>query len=253
MHLKLGSNSDQSGIFHAIDPRARIVVAVAFAFVCVLSDSFPALLVACSLSVSMAAWAKLGLLATLKRLAAMDMFMLYLLVFLPFSIPGESMLQIFGFSASWEGLDKAIKITLKANAVVLMLFASISNLSMSALGSAMSSLKVPNKLIQLLLFTTRYLSVINEEYRRLRRSMQARAFVMGFNWHSWKTIGYLIGMLLVRSMDRSQRILNAMKCRGFNGVFISYYPMHWQRLDWIYCTCISILLVAISLLNYFSL
>ena len=29
--------------------------------------------------------------------------------------------------------------------------------------------------------------------------------------------GYLIGMMLVRSLERSERILAAMKCRGFTG------------------------------------
>jgi cobalt/nickel transport system permease protein len=37
------------------------------------------------------------------------------------------------------------------------------------------------------------------------------------NGHSYRAIGYLVGMLLVRSFDRSERVLAAMKCRGFRG------------------------------------
>jgi cobalt/nickel transport system permease protein len=36
---------------------------------------------------------------------------------------------------------------------------------------------------------------------------------------SYRAVGQLVGMLLVRSVDRSQRILTAMKCRGYEGRF----------------------------------
>ena len=39
------------------------------------------------------------------------------------------------------------------------------------------------------------------------------------NGHSYRTFGYLVGMLLVRSFDRSERVLAAMKCRGFRGQY----------------------------------
>ena len=39
------------------------------------------------------------------------------------------------------------------------------------------------------------------------------------NRHTYRAYGYLVGMLLVRSLDRSERIVAAMKCRGFRGRF----------------------------------
>ena len=37
--------------------------------------------------------------------------------------------------------------------------------------------------------------------------------------HTWNSFGWLFGMLLVRSFERSERIHAAMKCRGFSGRF----------------------------------
>jgi len=244
------SAGPNQSLVQKVDPRARIVCTVLFAFAVVLSDQLIALIFALVMSILMACFAKLTVAKTLKQLAAMDMFMLYLLLMLPFTVPGDSFMTLLGFSASWQGLEQGIKITLKANAVVLMLFATVTNLPSSALGSALQALKVSNKLIQLLLFTLRYLSVIADEYQRLRRSMRARAFVMRFNWHSWKTIGNLIGMLLVRSIHRSQRILKAMKCRGYNGQLISYLPMRWQPLDSGFCGTMALLTAAITAVNF---
>jgi cobalt/nickel transport system permease protein len=46
-----------------------------------------------------------------------------------------------------------------------------------------------------------------------------RGFRPGVNRHTYRSFGYLAGMLLVRSLDRSERIVAAMKCRGFRGRF----------------------------------
>jgi cobalt/nickel transport system permease protein len=61
--------------------------------------------------------------------------------------------------------------------------------------------------------------------------MRARAFVAGSNRHTWRSLGWLLGMLLVRSLERSRRILAAMKCRGFSGRFYLVNPNVWHRRD----------------------
>lgn len=241
--------SGNDSLVSKIDPRARIIATLIFAIAVVLSDGFLALCLALLFSVSMACAAQLKLVTTLKKMAAMDAFMLYLILILPFSVPGDTFVVLFGYAASWQGLFKGLIITLKANAVVLMLFANVSILPSTVLGSALTSLKVSNKLIQLLLFTMRYLHVIYDEFHRLRRAMRARAFVMKFNWHSWKSIGYLIGMMIVRSMHRSQRVVGAMKCRGYQGQFVSYHPLFWQGKDTQYCVFMAVMIVAILFLN----
>ena len=82
------------------------------------------------------------------------------------------------------------------------------------LGHALGHLHVPRKLAHLLLFTVRYLDVLDREYRRLRAAMKVRSFRPRMSLHTYRAYGYLVGMLLVRSFDRSERMLAAMKCRG---------------------------------------
>ena len=68
----------------------------------------------------------------------------------------------------------------------------------------------------------RYIEVLDCEYRRLRTAMKARGFRLRCDLHTWRSVGYLFGMLLVRGIERAERILAAMRCRGFQGHF---YPM----------------------------
>ncbi|MEH6443057.1 MAG: cobalt ECF transporter T component CbiQ [Oceanospirillaceae bacterium] len=247
----MGSSNplQQNTFIEHIDPRARICCALLFAIVVVLSEQLLPLLIALSSAVFCAYQAKLAVKHTLKRLLAMDMFMLYLLILLPFTVPGDAFMHLFGLAASWQGLEQGVQITLKANSVILMLFSLVSNLSHSALAGALSALRVSEKLIQLLLFTLRYLTVIEQEYQKLRRAMRARAFVMKFNWHTWKSIGYLIAMMLLKSVQRSERVVKAMKCRGYNGKLNHYYVWHWQRLDSVFCVAMFGLALLITILN----
>ena len=203
----------------SIDARMRIVCAGLFALVVVSSVKFLPVLVGLVCALLFVKIAKLDIKSSLRRVITMDFFMLMLICVLPFTTPGEPMFHLWGFAASWEGLMHALLITAKANAVLLMLFSLVATMSANTFGHALAHLKVPDKLVHLLLFMVRYLDVIGQEYKKMRRAMQARAFVLGFNRHTWKSIGYLFGMLLIRAVERAERILAAMKCRGFRGRF----------------------------------
>ena len=120
---------------------------------------------------------------------------------------------------SRESLRLAATIALKANAAVLAVAALIGTMDAVTLGHALAHLYVPRRLVQLLLFMVRYFDVLSREYARLRAAMRVRCFRPRMKMHSYRTIGYLVGMLLVRSFDRSERVLAAMKCRGFRGQY----------------------------------
>lgn len=214
-----------------IDARVRVVCAGLFASVVVSSVKFLPVLMGLFCALMLLKIAKLDMKSSLRRVIAMDFFMLMLICVLPFTTPGEPMFYLFGLAASFEGLLHALLITAKANAVLLMLFSLVATMSASTFGHALAHLKVPDKLVHLLLFMVRYLDVIGQEYKKMRRAMQARAFVMGFNRHTWKSIGYLFGMLLIRSVERAERILDAMKCRGFCGRFYLNDEMQLVRAD----------------------
>ena len=237
-------------LIDGLDPRVRVVSAFLFALIVVLSEQFSVLICGLLVALLLVKLAHLNLKRTLRRVIAMDMFMIFVIVMLPFTTPGRAMFSIAGFPASIEGLLHALRITLKANAVVLMLLSLVGTMSATTLGHALAHLKVPDKLVHLMLFTVRYLDVIGQEYKRMRRAMQARAFVLRTNGHIWRSIGYLVGMLLVHSLERSERIIAAMKCRGFNGKFYLLDDMRLQRLDYQYAMLWSLLMVLLTGLNW---
>lgn len=204
-------------LLDSIDPRTRIVAASVFAVVMVAASGMATLACGLLVAVGLMVLARLPARQTLKRMAMMDGFIVVMLVMLPFTVPGDPIFTLFGFPASWQGLRQAVEIALTANAVILALMALVGSMEPVTLGHALHRLKVPEALVYLLMFTVRYVEVLQAEYLRLRIAMKARGFRAGNNRHTYRTFGYLIGMMLVRAIERSERILAAMRCRGFTG------------------------------------
>jgi cobalt/nickel transport system permease protein len=67
--------------------------------------------------------------------------------------------------------------------------------------------------------TYRYVFLLIDEFARLRIALRVRGFRNRANLHSYRTIGQVAGTLLVRSHERSERVAQAMKSRGFDGEF----------------------------------
>jgi cobalt/nickel transport system permease protein len=206
-------------IVHRLDGRLRVVAAVVLTVAAALAGRFEALALALAAGAALAVLARLPAGATLKRLGSLNAFMLLLAVVLPVTMGQTAIFRLGAVAYTREGLLRAAGIAVKANAIVLMLTALLSTLEPIELGRAMSRLRVPGKLIHLYFFTVRYLDVLHHEYDRLRRSMRVRCFRPRMSRHTYRSLGYLVGMLLVKSLDRSERIVAAMRCRGFTGRF----------------------------------
>ena len=215
----------------ALDPRARIIAVAVFAVAVVTLNSFWALGLSLLVSVFSLVFSSQPLRKTLVRMASMDGFILLILVMLPFTMPGETWFTLWGFVASWDGLWRALQIALKANAIVLALLTLVGSMEAITLGHALHRLKVPETLVQLLLFTVRYIDVLRDEYLRSRVAMKARGFRPSNSIHSYKLFGYLVGMMLIKAMERSERVLNAMKCRGFSGKWPHLDQMRFKPID----------------------
>lgn len=217
-----------------LDPRTRLIAALLFTLAEVLVPSLAAQILGLALALALAALARLPLRATLRRLLGLEGFMLAVLALLPFTQPGHPVVTLWGWEGSAEGLRQAAAIAVKANAVAVALFALAGTLDTATLGHTLARLGVNERFVHLFLFTTRYLSLLQEEYARLRLAMRARAFRPASGLHCWRAYGHLFGMLLVRSLERAERIDAAMRCRGFTGRLPSlrdHDAAHPGRLD----------------------
>ncbi len=94
---------------------------------------------------------------------------------------------------------------------------------------AMRKYGVPGIIVATLAFMYRYLFLVWDELDRMRNARQARTFGRPTLGQRWKYGTQLIGMLLVRSLTRSERIYGAMCARGWNGTVHHWEPESVKR------------------------
>ena len=99
---------------------------------------------------------------------------------------------------------------------------------MHRLGAGLEQLGVPRVFVMQLLFLYRYLFVVFDEAVRIMRGVVLRANGMGSL--RLRVYGSLVGQLLLRSMDRADRVYRAMVARGYDGeVRLLLRPqLRWQ-------------------------
>lgn len=223
---------------HALDPRCRVIACLVLSLVAALAQGFgaPLIVLGAGLLLTALSGASFGL--VLRRAAAINAFILFLWLVLPVSTPGTPVWRGLGLTVTREGLDLALLVTLKANAVFLCILSLLATIPAPALGRAMTGLGAPAKFSFLFVFTYRYLHVIAEEYDRLITAARLRGFVPATDRRTYRTYAALVAMVLVRSYDRSQRVYQAMLLRGFAGVFPSLDRFEARKRDVVFLCCV---------------
>ena len=206
-----------NSLVHRCDPRVRIIVAIALSIAIALAHSIEAQVFGLGVALGLAIAARLPLRETLLRLVPLNCFLALLWILVPLTANDASSVDFRPFDISVSAVWHVLGITLRANAIVIIATALIATLEVVEFGRAMHALGAPPKLVTLLLFTVRYTAVLRGEYTELRRAMRVRCFTPRTNLHTLRSLGNLVGMLLVRGFERSERVLMAMKCRGYTG------------------------------------
>lgn len=208
-----------TSVFHRLDARVKIVVVVAWSVLLASLTSLQAALGGLAVSLVLIFIARWPWRNLLKKLTVVNFFIVFMWLMLPFSFstPGRVVASWGFLEVTQEGLELALLLTIKANAILIAVIALMSSSHLFVLAAAGRELKMPEKLVNLFLLTTRYFEVIFQEFQKLRLAMKARGFANRLNMHTCRSFSSLIGSLLVRSFERADRVHRAMLCRGYTG------------------------------------
>lgn len=114
---------------------------------------------------------------------------------------------------------------------------------------AMRRVHVPSFLTTQLEMVYRYCGTLLDEVQQMRRARISRGY--GRKSMTLRLWGPLIGQLFIRSVDRAQRVHQAMICRGFTGSMPDYTSSRsrWTRTDSIYLAAWSVAFILLRFLN----
>lgn len=215
-----------TSLIHRLDPRTRIIAAIVLSVATALCDNLYLAGIYFFIALVLIMAAQLNRMDVARRLKPLFWFLLMIWIILPLTFDGEAVARFYGMEITAPGIVLCCKITVKSITILLVFTALIATMTIASLGNGLHRIRVPDKMVFLILMSYRYISVIEEEYKRLLRAARFRGFVPGTNLHSYKTFAFLAGMLFVRASLRAERVHKAMLCRGFNQKFhtLDVYP-----------------------------
>jgi cobalt/nickel transport system permease protein len=225
-----------------LDPRAKVLMISGFSVAVALFQRLFPVIPAFFVALLLLWLSRMPARVAFRRLLVVNGFIFILWVFLPFTVEGKALFRVGPLVATREGLVYSALITAKGNAILVSVMALVASTSVFDVGRALRRLYVPEKIALLILFTYRYLDVIQLEYQRILRAIRVRGFNPGTNLHTYRTYAYVLGMLFIRSYDRGERIRAAMVCRGFSGKFYDLSALVFKPADWL---AMSFMLMAI--------
>ena len=218
---------------HRMDPRVKLVLAVAFIVTAALlrPGAWPAYVLLFATMLSVILLSELGVGYVYKRAVLAAPFVLAALP-LMFTIPGDPIASFhvgsWTLTITQQGLVRFISVALKSWLSVQMAIVLASTTSFPDLLGAMRSLRVPRLLVAVIGLMWRYLFVLVDEVMRLMRAREARSGHPlqpapgggrtggSLAWRA-RVTGGMAGNLMLRSFDRSEHIYAAMASRGYDG------------------------------------
>lgn len=214
------------------DPRWKLAALLVAALACGLLRTWQPALAALAGAVLLVALARLPWRWYLRRLGTAVLFFAIFLFWLPLiKHEGDSLLDLGIVTLSAPGLMRLLALSAKLGAMISLMLVLLATAPLQDTFKAAHALKIPGLLIHLVLLTYRYVHVLIEEFARLRTALRVRGFRNCANLHSYRTVGQVAGTLLVRSHERSDRVAQAMRCRGFDGEFRTLSQFRTCALD----------------------
>lgn len=216
MKLELDAYAHLDSPLHRWEPKARLIglakLILAFSFVQRL-QLLPAML---AVTLVLYAVARLPLSFLWKRLRSPGFFLLVMALLLPFLSGSTVIMRIGPVALRREGLLDTVLIVGKFVSIMtvgLVLFGVAPFLNTI---EAMRAMGLPPLLADMTLFSYRYIYDIGDDLATMQTAMGLRGFrARHLGSRSFGALASLVGSILVRSYEQSERVYKAMILRGY--------------------------------------
>ena len=232
---------ERASAVHRLDPRVKVLLTLAFVVaVALLPDGAWAATGAAALLIGAATVAARLSPGLVARRSLLGLPFLLAAVSVLFTVPGRVLWAgPWGLEVTDAGLLRFAAIVARSLLSVAAAVLLTATTRFPDVLHALRHLRVPAVLVAIIAFMYRYLFVLVEEAQRLMRARAARSARLpgarGGGSLGWRAavVGHMAGQLFVRSLDRSERVYQAMQARGYRGELLTLAPHVMQRRDWL--------------------
>jgi cobalt/nickel transport system permease protein len=261
--LQRASCLDGESILHRCDARIKIVLLLTYLLTTALLPvgAWAVYLLIAGLLIIAVLLSELPAMILLKRSLLIEVPIL--LILLPqIFLPKGDLYQLEFFrnatiSISMTGLQRVLSLLIRSwlSVQFVVLIAAVTRFEDMLAG--LRAFGIPRLLMSILELMWRYLFVFMDEVQRMQRARTARSTCAldsstkpgGSLFWRVSVTGSMAGTLMLRSLERSERIYHAMLSRGYDGEIRNgkVAPMQWkQRLWMLTFAALGILMILIA-------
>ncbi len=172
-----------------------------------------------------------------------------LLFFTPGQIIAHWKIGSWNIIITLEGAITASSLVLRIWVSIMAIMTLIFTTPLANLIHAMKHIKIPRIFLILYSLTYRYIFLFIDELMRMLRAKESRSFIkVGFRYR-FKILGQIFGTLLIRSIDKSERVYRAMLARGYTGDFVTKEYRSNKLITFFYAFLTFAAIITISLID----
>jgi len=240
--------AEKKTIIHNIHPLMKVLTTAMYLIITVSFNKYEltGLLPLVFYPVIVISLADIPIIPLLKRMLIVSPFIIGIGLFNPmFDRNPLLILPWIQISGGWISF---LTIMIKGILTILAALILIATTGMTRIAAALRMMQTPRVFILQLLLTYRYISVLIEEAGLTVQAYSLRSRgEKGIRFSDW---GSLAGQLLLRTLERAQRVYYAMCCRGFTGEYNTGNEKRIRTGDILYFTCWGLYFVVIRYFNF---
>jgi cobalt/nickel transport system permease protein len=216
----LGIRHKSSQPLSGIDPRVKLLAALALLGMVISARTLAFPLLVAGLGLGVCLWLRVPARLLLLRFAEPLFLAVIVLLLKTLFGGGEPLgtldLHWLQLTASRDGFSEGVRIAARICGAVTLVAALGFATPFTELLAALAWLRLPRGLIDVTIFAWRYLFVLAEDAQVIHAAQKNRLGYVGVR-RSFRSFGTLAGALVIKAFDSSQTMTVAMAQRGYDG------------------------------------